>query len=113
MHLSFGPLNHIIACNDFAALIRFTPKRATFTEVDIIWLVDSKAENVDVERMIWIWDVTTRQDKTIVENNQRGIASSRYQPGRYSDQERKVITFTNWYLNQLRATLNFPAQATG
>ncbi|MDB9877032.1 hypothetical protein OAC75_05570 [Pseudomonadales bacterium] len=33
--------------------------------------------------------------------------------GRYSDQERKVITFTNWYLNQLRATLNFPAEATG
>ena len=63
--------------------------------------------------MIWIWDVTTRQDKTIVENNQRGIASSRYQPGRYSDQERKVITFTNWYLNQLRATLNFSGQATG
>jgi len=113
MHLSFGPLNHIIACNDFAALIRFTPKQATSTEVDIIWLVDGKAENVDVERMIWIWDVTTRQDKTIVENNQRGIASSRYQPGRYSDQERKVITFTNWYLNQLRATLNFPGQATG
>jgi len=67
-------LNHIIACNDFAALIRFTPKQATSTEVDIIWLVDG-------ERMTWIWDVTTRQDKTIVENNQRGIASSRYQPG--------------------------------
>ena len=113
MHLSFGPLNHIIACNDFAALIRFTPKHATLTDVDIIWLVDGKAGEVDVERMIWIWDVTTRQDKTIVENNQRGIASSRYQPGRYSDQERKVITFTSWYLNQWRAEPKQPTQASG
>jgi Rieske 2Fe-2S family protein len=63
--------------------------------------------------MIWIWDVTTRQDKTIVENNQRGIASSRYQPGRYSDQERKVITFTSWYLNQWRAEPKQPTQASG
>ena len=113
MHLSFSPLNHMIACNDFAALIRFTPKHATLTDVDIIWLVDGKARDVDVERMIWIWDVTTRQDKTIVENNQRGINSSRYQPGRYSDQERKVITFTSWYLNQLRASLETAAQASG
>ena len=81
--------------------------------MDIIWLVDGKARDVDVERMIWIWDVTTRQDKTIVENNQRGINSSRYQPGCYSDQERKVITFTSWYLNQLRASLETAAQASG
>ncbi len=102
MHLSFSPLNHIVACNDSAALLCFTPKSATHTEVDITWLVDNKAEDVDVDRLKWVWDITTNQDKTITENNQLGINSSRYQPGRYSNQERKVVTFVEWYLNQLR-----------
>ena len=101
MYLSFSPFNHIIACNDFAALIVFTPRSAMRTDVDISWLVDGQADAVDVDRMIWMWDVTTRQDKVITENNQRGILSSRYQPGCLSNQERRVHTFNKWYLNQL------------
>jgi phenylpropionate dioxygenase-like ring-hydroxylating dioxygenase large terminal subunit len=101
MHLSFSPFSHIVACNDFAALILFTPRSAMNTDVEIIWLVDGRAETVDVERMKWMWDVTTRQDKVITENNQRGILSSRYQPGCLSNQERRVDTFNKWYLNQL------------
>jgi len=101
MHLSFSPLNHIIAGNDFAAMIVFSPREAMKTDVEISWLVDGKADNVDVERMIWMWDVTTRQDKIITENNQRGITSSRYQPGPLSDQELRVKTFSRWYANQL------------
>lgn len=102
MHLSFSPFNQVIACNDFAALIIFTPRDTRSTDVEIIWLVDGKAEDVDIERMIWMWDVTTKQDKVITENNQRGVNSSRYVPGVLSDQERRVDTFNNWYLNQLR-----------
>jgi len=101
MHLSFSPFNQIIACNDFAVLIVFTPCSAMRTNVDISWLVDGRATTVDVDRMIWMWDVTTKQDKEITENNQRGINSSRYQPGRLSNQEQRVATFNNWYLRQL------------
>jgi hypothetical protein len=36
----------------------------------------------------------------ITENNQAGILSSRYQPGRYSDHERRVMIFQEWYLAQ-------------
>ena len=70
------------------------------TDVDLIWLVDGKAEDYNVDRMIWAWDATTKQDKVITEHNQAGILSSRYRPGRYSDQERRVITFQQWYLRQ-------------
>ena len=102
MHLSFSPFNQIVACNDFAVLIVFTPSSAMHTDVDITWLVDGKAEDVDVGRMIWMWDVTTKQDKVITENNQRGIHSSRYRPGWLSNQELRVDTFNRWYLNQLK-----------
>ena len=103
MHLSFSPFNQIIACNDFAVLIVFTPRGTKSTDVDISWLVDGQAEDIDIDRMIWMWDVTTRQDKVITENNQLGIGSSRYQPGDLSAQERRVEKFNRWYLNQLTA----------
>jgi phenylpropionate dioxygenase-like ring-hydroxylating dioxygenase large terminal subunit len=56
------------------------------------WLVDGKATNVVVKRMISGWYATTKQDKRITENNQAGILSMRYHPGRYSKHERRVVT---------------------
>jgi phenylpropionate dioxygenase-like ring-hydroxylating dioxygenase large terminal subunit len=100
MYLSFSPFTQLVATNDFAVLFRFTPRSTLETDVDLFWLVDGKATDVDVEKMIWGWDQTTKQDKVITENNQAGILSTRYRPGRYSDHERRVMTFQRWYLGQ-------------
>ena len=102
MHLSFSPFSQIVADDHFAVLFCFTPRGPMQSDVDIIWLVDGRAGDteIDVEKMIWGWDRTTRQDKKITEDNQAGIMSSRYRPGRYSEQERSVIKFQKWYLDQ-------------
>jgi Rieske 2Fe-2S family protein len=100
MYLSFSPFTQVVATADFAVLFLFTPRSTLETDVDLYWLVDGKATEVDVKRMIWGWDETTKQDKTITENNQAGILSKRYQPGRYSDHELRVVTFQQWYLAQ-------------
>jgi Rieske 2Fe-2S family protein len=100
MYLSFSPFTQLVATNDFAVLFLFTPRGTMHTDVDLYWLVDGKATDVDVQRMIWGWDETTKQDKKITENNQAGILSKRYEPGRYSEQERRVVTFQEWYLAQ-------------
>jgi phenylpropionate dioxygenase-like ring-hydroxylating dioxygenase large terminal subunit len=100
MYLSFSPFTQLVATNDFAVLFLFTPRGTSSTDVDLYWLVDGKAGEVDVPKMIWGWDRTTRQDKIITENNQTGIESTRYQPGRYSEHERRVVTFHQWYLAQ-------------
>ncbi|HSY97080.1 MAG TPA: aromatic ring-hydroxylating dioxygenase subunit alpha, partial [Steroidobacteraceae bacterium] len=100
MYLSFSPFTQLVATNDFAVLFLFTPRSTMHTDVDLYWLVDGHAAEVDVKRMIWGWDETTKQDKEITENNQAGILSKRYQPGRYSEHERRVVTFQQWYLAQ-------------
>jgi phenylpropionate dioxygenase-like ring-hydroxylating dioxygenase large terminal subunit len=100
MYLSFSPFTQLVATNDFAVLFQFTPRSTLATDVELFWLVDGKAAQVDVPRMIWGWDQTTRQDKIITENNQAGVLSTRYQPGRYSEHERRVVTFQQWYLAQ-------------
>ena len=102
MHLSFSPFSQIVADDHFAILFLFTPRAALQSDVEMIWLVDGRAseDQVDIDKMIWGYHATTSQDKIITENNQAGILSSRYRPGRYSDQEGSVIKFQQWYLNQ-------------
>jgi phenylpropionate dioxygenase-like ring-hydroxylating dioxygenase large terminal subunit len=100
MYLSFSPFTQLVATNDFAVLFQFAPRSTLATDVDLYWLVDGKAKQVDVPKMIWGWDRTTQQDKIITENNQAGILSTRYRPGRYSEHERRVVTFQHWYLAQ-------------
>ena len=56
MYLSFSPFTQLVATNDFAVLFLFTPRSTTKTDVDLYWLVDGKAREVDVTKMIWGWD---------------------------------------------------------
>jgi phenylpropionate dioxygenase-like ring-hydroxylating dioxygenase large terminal subunit len=105
MYLSFSPFTQLVATNDFAVLFLFTPRDTLNTDVDLFWLVDREAPEVDVAKMIWGWDETTKQDKEITENNQAGILSKVYRPGRYSEQEQRVVTFQQWYLAQFGCAL--------
>ena len=102
MHLSFSPFTQIVADDHFAILFQFTPRSALRSDVEMIWLVDGHAAvaEVNIDQMIWGYHATTTQDKVITEDNQAGIMSSRYRPGRYSDQEGSVIKFQQWYLAQ-------------
>ena len=49
MYLSFSPFTQLVATNDFAVLFLFTPRSTLQTDVDLYWLVDGKATEVDVE----------------------------------------------------------------
>ena len=66
----FNPTNYILAFNDFALMVRFTPRDAVNTDVQFSWLVHRDAEegvDYDPENLAWVWDVTTKQDKKITE----------------------------------------------
>ena len=102
MHLSFSPFSQIVADDHFVILFQFTPRSALRSDVEMIWLVDGRAADADIDlaKMTWGYHATTTQDKVITEANQAGIMSDRYRPGRYSDQEGSVIKFQQWYLTQ-------------
>ena len=94
----------VLAFNDFAIIIRFSPRDTTKTDVQFTWLVHEDAtegRDYDPEFICWAWDVTTRQDKAITESNQEGVHSSRYGPGPYSEYEMALRTFQKWYFNSL------------
>ena len=98
----FGALCYLLAYCDHTVIYRFTPRTVSETEMDIIWLVDGDAvegKDYDYERLVWLWDVTSIADKTIIERNQKGVRSTFYRPGPYSPMEDWTVRFRDWYLD--------------
>ena len=65
------------------------------------WLVREDARegvDYDAEKLRWLWDETTKQDKSIIELNAAGVASRGYVPGPYSKLEGMTADFIERYL---------------
>ncbi len=99
-----SPFNSIIMSNDFATTFTFIPRGTNKTDVEIMWLVDENAiEGVDynIEEITWMWHETTIADKRIIENNQKGVLSKKYEPGPLSKMELGLKKLKKWYLKHL------------
>ena len=95
--------NHFLS--DHALVFRVTPISPMQTEVCTKWLVHKDAvegRDYDLKRLTEVWIATNAEDKEVVENNQRGIATPAYRVGPYSEiQEAGVAQFGNWYAKTL------------
>ncbi len=99
-----APCSFFIAYPDHGVLYRFIPLTATTSAMELIWLVrgDAKpAVDYDLDRLTWLWRVTTEADKRITEDNQRGVTSRFYRPGPYSPAEPNAIGWIAWYLREI------------
>ena len=113
--LIFGPLFYVYLANDHATLFRFTPVSERHTEVVASWLVRADAvegRDYDTDRVVWMWDVTTIEDTKIINDNQLGVNSRRYSPGRYSEREYGTRNFVAWYLAQHGGRVAAPKRPT-
>lgn len=101
-----GRLSFVSAPNDYLTMFQMIPRSATETDVILTWLVDKDADtDVDPEKIAWMWDVTTVQDKIITEDNASGIASRAYRPGPYTPLESQTSFFIETYLSEMRTLL--------
>lgn len=98
-----GELVSCRAANDHIAMFQFLPRTVEMTDVIISWLVDGRASatEVDVDRMIWMWDETTIQDTKIIERNAAGVRSAAYRPGPYTRLEGRTRHLVSDYLLEL------------
>jgi len=102
--LVLGALNFFLFYSDHGVVYRFIPHGIQATECEIVWLVGEDAEegvDYDLERMIWLWSVTTEADKLIIEKNQQGVNSRYYRPGPYSPMENWCGQFVDWYFSSI------------
>ncbi|PDH42633.1 MAG: hypothetical protein CND83_01305 [Rhodothermaeota bacterium MED-G19] len=103
-----SPFNSIIMSNDFATTFTFIPKGPNDTDIEIMWLVNENAiEGVDynMEELTWMWHKTTLEDKRIIEDNQKGVLSKKYEPGPLSEMEMGLEKLKIWYLKHLEKSI--------
>ena len=103
---NIGPVSYFLAYCDHIVGYIFTPISHDQCQCDIYWLVNKDAEegkDYDKENLMWLWDVTTYADETIIVNNQKGVNSIKYQSGPYTDKEQSTRRFIKWYLNELKS----------
>jgi glycine betaine catabolism A len=97
------------ALGDHAVTFRVLPISATETALTTKWLVHRDAvEGVDYDlnELIRVWTETNEEDRRIVEENARGIASPAYEPGPYSElHEGGTIQFVDWYARFIESRL--------
>jgi Rieske 2Fe-2S family protein len=100
-YFDIGPVSDFLAYPDHGLIYRFIPRSVNRTEMEVIWLVDAAAvegRDYDLGRLTWLWQVTSVEDKQIIERNQEGVNSRYYEPGTYSLQEEYASRFVDWYL---------------
>lgn len=99
-----GPTSNFLAYADHGLIYRFIPRTVDRTEMEVIWLVkgDAKAGiDYDLDRLTWLWRVTSIADKRIIELNQQGVNSAHYEPGPYTPMEIWSRRFVEWYLGEI------------
>jgi Rieske 2Fe-2S family protein len=100
----FLPSSFFIAYPDHGVLYRFVPLAPSSCALELSWLVRGDAregEDYDLEKLTWLWRVTTQADKWITENNQKGVNSRFYEPGPYAPVEPNAIAWIAWYLDEI------------
>ena len=61
---------------------------------------------VDIEKMIFLWTITTQEDAILCEINQKGIESKSFVPGKYGKLETALVQYQKFYLSHLQNHLN-------
>jgi len=91
--------NHVVG--DYGFFFQAFPTGPQETTVTGKWIVHKDAvEGVDYDlgRLIEVWNATNDQDRSLAENNQRGVNSIAYVPGPYSQvTEQLVLRFVDFY----------------
>jgi Rieske 2Fe-2S family protein len=100
-----GPLLFGLCYPDHVVLYNFKPISKDYSDCEITWLVNGSSvegKDYDKEKLIWLWDVTTKADKGIIEHNQAGVSSRMFEPGPFSTFEDSTQRWVAWYLDSIR-----------
>lgn len=102
--IHLGGTSFFVCYPDHGMIYRFIPKTVGTCEMELIWLVRGDAvegQDYDLEKLTWLWKVTTDEDKKIIEHTARGVRSHYFEPGPIAPMEYNELRYINWYLREL------------
>lgn len=99
-----GPSSFFLAYPDHGLMYLFIPTGPQGAKMELVWLVAKDARegiDYDLEKLTWLWDVTSAADKLIIDQNQQGVNSRYYNPNAYGPMESSTRSFVEWYLQEI------------
>lgn len=101
------------ASSDHAVLTWLVPDGPQRTRITVQWLVDRDAvegHDYTLSRLLPFWQLTSEQDWSLCEQNQRGVSNPAFVPGPYSsEREYNVLAFVQWYLERMTERCDRPS----
>jgi Rieske 2Fe-2S family protein len=107
--MQIGILNNFLCYSDHVIGYRFIPRSIQLTDIEVIWMVRSDAEeglDYNLQDLTWLWHCTSQDDERIIGLNQKGVNSDHYVPGPLSNMEWGIKAFHAGYLKQLDSQTN-------
>lgn len=102
--LHFGGMSYMALYPDHGVIYRFVPTGVDACHMELSWLVAGDAvegRDYDLEKLTWLWRVTSDEDKAIIESAGRGVRSRYYTPGPIAPMEAQTQRLISWYLAEL------------
>lgn len=99
-----GGTSFLVCYPDHGMIYRFIPKTVDSCEMELIWLVRGDAvegKDYDLDKLTWLWKVTTAEDKAIIEHTARGVRSHYFRPGPIAPMEYNELRYIGWYLDEI------------
>ncbi len=100
-----GGTSFLVCYPDHGLIYRFIPAGCQSSRMELIWLVRGDAvegRDYDLDKLTWLWKVTTNEDKFIIERTAAGVSSRYFQPGPIAPMEDKELRYIDWYLDEIR-----------
>jgi len=100
-----GPVTFFLIYDDHMIAYRFLPDTQETSHCDLYWFVREDAlegKDYNLDDLTWLWHVTILDDEEIIINNQKGVNSRYYGPGKLSEWEHFPQHFLNFYLNSIK-----------
>lgn len=102
--IHLGGTTFLVCYPDHGMIYRFIPRTATTCDMELVWLVRGDAvegQDYDLDKLTWLWKVTTDEDKKIIEHTARGVRSHYFVPGPIAPMEYNELRYINWYLDEI------------
>ena len=102
--IHLGGSTFLVCYPDHGMIYRFMPVDEQHSAMELIWLVRGDARegvDYDLDKLTWLWKVTTEEDKAIIEHTGKGVRSHFYKPGPLSPMEHNELRYIAWYLGEI------------
>ncbi|WP_137388247.1 aromatic ring-hydroxylating oxygenase subunit alpha [Rhodoligotrophos defluvii] len=102
--IHLGGTSFLVCYADHGMIYRFIPRSVDRCDMELVWLVRRDATegvDYDLDKLTWLWKVTTEEDKKIIEHTARGVKSHYFEPGPIAPMEYNELRYINWYLEEL------------